>query len=313
MANKSSDNMSTVQSKSGSSDAQVCGDNLVSILLSRFDSLAADVKSIKDENQTLIKKVDLSEKYLKETLAALQSDNLKNKKEIIKLRKENNLLKRDNQVKQIQLYNLEQFTRYNGVRIANIPFSESEDLNEIVEIICKYLGFNRFNSLEYFRIKLKNAQYTPSIIVKFQRQTDKESFMKLLRAINFKLSTEIFPNIDRKQPIYFSENMSPFYSSLYRKSRALKNNNIIKFTWFRNNRLFIKRTELSEPVSINCEEDLQALTGQEGKLSHDIEASDQDTDISETSSRASLKKRKLKLTTSSTLDSFFRPSSSQDK
>uniref|UniRef100_T1I150 Uncharacterized protein n=1 Tax=Rhodnius prolixus TaxID=13249 RepID=T1I150_RHOPR len=139
--------MSTVQSKSGSSDAQVCGDNLVSILLSRFDSLAADVKSIKDENQTLIKKVDLSEKYLKETLAALQSDNLKNKKEIIKLRKENNLLKRDNQVKQIQLYNLEQFTRYNGVRIANIPFSESEDLNEIVEIICKYLGFNRFIAL----------------------------------------------------------------------------------------------------------------------------------------------------------------------
>lgn len=307
----------TQSSAGGSSLSKVSGDSLLNLLLSRIDAMCADIKSVREENKAIINKVDSSEKILKETLSSLQKETINNKKDITNLKKDNILLKQENFHMKSKLNNIEQLTRYNAIRITNVPVVEGENLGEIIDAICKHINFNyNNNNIEYFRLKLNNTEYPAPIMLKFLKQSDKEEFMKSLKSINFNVTTDIITDLTQKNPIYFSENMSPFYSALFKKAKILKNNNLIKFVWFKNNKLFIKVSENSKPTVIQCEEDLHLLNEREmfnirrsSKSVDEVEISDLDTDVSE-SSRASYKKRKLKSAGSATLHNFFRQTSS---
>ena len=64
---------------------------------------------------------------------------------------------------------------------------------------------------------------------------------------------------DKKTKIFIQDNLSPYYSELAWKCRKLKKSQMIYDWWYRNEILFVKRTENENPKLVCHPNDIEAL------------------------------------------------------
>lgn len=298
------------------------------IIIAKLESLSLDMKSIKEKlvdleysNNNTAKKVESVDNNLKEALLTLQ----KNREDINKLKADNAMLRHEVRSLNLQLYDLQQSSQSNSLRITNVPFVQDENLKLIFQKICQFIDLSfDVNFIEIFRLRPRKLTPSPPIILKFVKLEDKIRFMQCLKPKKHKLTTNIVTGLMPGAPVYISENMSPLYAKLFNRARKLKADNLINSVWFTNNSLFIKISEGSNAVRIQDESDLEVFSNKDNlsvvrsteqhtsEIHGQLEDGDVDTDTSEVS-RSALKKRKYKFGGRESIDRFFRPQSKEYK
>lgn len=275
-------------------------------------TLAKELDKVSEENKRISLSVTSCENQLKKSLAQL-------KQEIIHIKKENNDLKKENKLLKDDIIQLKQSIRYNAIKISNFPKTENENLIAIIDKIFKQINFE-FNLdflQDYFRMKSRNDKYPPPIIVKFLKNKDKTSLLKLLRENKIRLSSQMIVEGSADVPIYISEYLSPELNFLFKQARINVRNNELKYAWVRNGQVFVKTTENSTPKIIRNNFDLNECLSSSSVMAEKVyEETDFDesdaTDISTLSKDS--KKRKLKnITRSKKIDKFFRPPEKKEK
>uniref|UniRef100_T1HRS5 FP protein C-terminal domain-containing protein n=1 Tax=Rhodnius prolixus TaxID=13249 RepID=T1HRS5_RHOPR len=280
------------------------GSDALSVILNKLSFVTQELVSLKNEQANLTKSVFDFQKSLHEIdkKVKLQA------KSITKLQSENTSLRCEVKNLNNQLNIHSQNIHTNTVRINNIPKKSDEDLFQVlfkIGQVCDYeLTKDKIDFC--FRTRTVRNSDTPPILLKFASKIEKDTFMYKKRTSQEKLTTDIIDSSRPKGKIFINDYMSPYYYSLYQKVNQLRVQGILKFTWFRNNKLYVKKNENSLPISIRCEEDIGKLQlSTHIRPTEDLLEDENDSDSSVLSSKSSrsVKRKKTPLT----LDTFLRP------
>lgn len=287
-------------------------DNLLTSMFDMMQNITAEIKTmrkdleaLREDNKRISLSISSQEKYFKKNCREL-------KNEIFNLRQE--MINDKNEI-----LALKQATKQNLIKISNFPVSENEDPFTIFEKVCKYIKFsvNVVFIEDCYRLSSKNSVYTPLIIVKFLRNKDKMSFLKILRENKVRLTSQMIEETLPNTQIYISEYLIPEMAAIFREARNMKKSNLLKFVWVRNGKIFVKISESSRPLLITSKEDLSNITKPKtdvrGLLGDEAELDESDaTDISESSTQ-SKRKRTQKIPRTSKIGEFFRPHKKAEK
>lgn len=185
--------------------------------------LSNEISEIKTQNNEINRNIN----NINNSLSSLKQELNKVKEENKKLSKENNCLKSNVFNLTCLMYDNLQYTRYNRVRISNVPVKENENLFTVIQRISEKIEFNliKENLDNYYRVPSKNKQFEPSIMIKFSRNVEKMEFIKAYKnkrkAEKGKFFLETTVN-EKTLPVYISEAMSPFHYRLFKKLKEFR-------------------------------------------------------------------------------------------
>lgn len=188
---------------------------------------------------------------------------------IMKLEKENIELKSTLGDVVKRLNTIEQQSRSSNIEIQCVPEHRSENVVNTVLQLGSVVGCKIADSdiLHATRVaKMDNQSNRPrSIVVKFITPRTRDSV--LAATINYnkknpsnKLnSSHLGIAANKPQPIYVSEHLSTHNKSLHAAARIKSKELGYRFVWIRNGRIFMRRTESSECISITSIDVLRSL------------------------------------------------------
>lgn len=171
------------------------------------------------------------------------------------LRAEHKLLKdmrttieaQDSTIKDLQarLVSNEQYSRRFHLELGNIDQSAAEDVEKIVIDVAKRVGVPIAGKdiAKAHRLKAGVGK-TPSIIVEFA---------------NRKVRDKIFENrkvIPKEEKLFVNESLCPYYKKLLLLAKETCKQMNVKYCWFRNNKILVKKTDSCKTVAITEFDDL---------------------------------------------------------
>ncbi|XP_073986845.1 uncharacterized protein [Rhodnius prolixus] len=295
-------------------------DHTSELILAKLDRINDELEHIKEEmgkvreeSRTVSNTVKISQDNTITIFEEIKEKINKNNALCQKIRKENTALKNENKILKGKVNQLQQSIKYNAIKIVNIPLLQNENIGLIVETICAAIEFKiKKDFIDHcYRLRIRNTDRIPPIVLKFVKESDKKEFMRLIKLKE--LHTEQTLNIKPNKKIFVSEFMSPEYAKLYKEARELKIKNNIKFVWFRNNNLMVRKSENSPAIIINTSEDLRSLLGDVSQEAEVTDIEDLDTDQSERSDVSTKIAKKRKIRTKSAVDRLFRRPTTSDR
>lgn len=214
-----------------------------------FNAYKNEIKSFRNEVTNLVQELERSVK-----ICIVENKDLK---------KENSRLKSLIDSCCYEMQEIIQTTQYNFIKILNVPYSEEENLQFILEKVGAAIEFDKIceKCSNYFRAKPKsnNFKFPPPILIKFIKDIDKQEFLKKKKLQKTKLNTKLF-NDPAKSQIFVNETMSPHNSLLFQEAKRLQQRKIIKYVWFNNNYLKVRVNENSSIMHIRNKDDLVKLS-----------------------------------------------------
>lgn len=210
---------------------------------------------------------------LKEILSSLQfmtakydeltTKNLELEITCSKLKNENTLLKTEiNEIKQ-DVQKLEEISCERKIEVHGIPYNENEDLNMIIANISENLDYKieREDIDEAYRIKKlqnrNNGNKNFPIVVSFVRKSIKEKFLAMRKKRS--MFTNEIGFKEKRSQIYLNEYLPRKKKDLLWKTKQAKLEKRYKFLWVRNGNIMVRKTEDSNIIKINCEEDIKKI------------------------------------------------------
>lgn len=227
-------------------------------------------KIIRDENKVVTEKIDEFQKSL--DFYSNHFDEIN--REMVKLREENNTLKKnsselklkydklENELNKLKLENEEdkQYARNKNLIINGVYELEKENLIDITTKIAEAIGVkikkDDLQAVHRLKSNTRKSNDPDSIIVQFTNRLVREEFLKKSREIR-PTTTFLYSSLQERQ-IYVNEHLTPYYKKLMfdAKNKKIGNQNVYKFVWFRNGKLFVRKTENSQILRIKAENDL---------------------------------------------------------
>lgn len=182
-----------------------------------------------------------------------------NSKNITKLRNENISFKSEIESLKIQSNTFSQNLHSNTIKITNVPKKRDEDLFQVLSILRQVLDYEFSNNkIDYcYRLKSSKNLDSPPILLKFVSKVEKEILLNQKKMKKDLITTDIFDSSQKKRNIFISEFMTPH--TLYQKANQLRIRGILKFVWFKNNRLFVRITDTAPAIVIKDISDIQKL------------------------------------------------------
>ena len=242
--------------------------------------------SLKDIHSLLIK-VQSTVTALRTEVAELNNSVAKNRKEILNIREEltnqnkyvasleKNLNKVDKTVKehsedlidlQVNLDNLEQYSRKNSLEFCGIPDNINMSTDQAVCAIAQAIGVEiKEDDIEIsHRIKQKNGN--KPILAKFISHKTKSKIYKArtkLRSVNI---SSIFPDCftfttdDDPQPkIFINENLTSYRREMMKLAGKKRSSGKIVSFWSLDGKVFIKTSPMGNPRQMHSVEEIKEL------------------------------------------------------
>lgn len=279
----------------GTANGNVDSPNLT-VLIKQLECLTNEIILLRKDFNVIDKKINDNFKKVNDDIIGMKKENKKLRGEIVSLKQ--------------QLNTTEQFVRYNGIKINNVPHQENEQVMAIVKQISEAIDFNfdefKIDSCYRIKSKLPNGP----IIVKFIRNLDKLEFLRLKRVKKDILNTDLL-HLAPSQPIYISEFLSPHNAWLFKQLKSIQHKCKLNYIWTKNNLIMARENDQSPVMFIRSVDDIHRFLSKHSEVLSEIDYSGDDrgieTDTSEASKKSGsiVKKRKVK-TTSSTLQSSLR-------
>lgn len=172
----------------------------------------------------------------------LKEENKKIKEQNIKLENELHLVN-----KRINILEQEQLKNY--VEIIGVPIQENENCGKIVESITSALGV-QLSTVNAYRVRSKTANNkSGKIVAEMKTKEDKATLIDLVKKKRLS-AKNVNENWDNNG-IYINNYLTQSNKNLFYKTRMFAKEHSYKFVWFKNNKLFIKRSENSNTIHID--------------------------------------------------------------
>ncbi|XP_039287925.1 uncharacterized protein LOC120352236 [Nilaparvata lugens] len=160
--------------------------------------------------------------------------------EVASLRKENAELKE-------RVEDMEQYSRSNMLEINGIPKKQDEDVTEIICRMSEALGHKiKADAIDIcHRLKQRNENLPPPIVVKFVRRTDKQVILNK-RKVTRQFSTKQMGETT-DHPVYANESLAPTRRRIFTMAREIFKRGDIKYLWIKEGKI-LARKEDGTPV-----------------------------------------------------------------
>uniref|UniRef100_T1HSV5 FP protein C-terminal domain-containing protein n=1 Tax=Rhodnius prolixus TaxID=13249 RepID=T1HSV5_RHOPR len=285
------------------------GTDVSSLILDRITALHQDVSrqisEINTKNKELNDSIQTFKDEIRVNLGNIRTDIKKIDKETTALRRENEFLKKKLSELQASLSENVQFTSYNKIRISNVPLQLNVDIEELILRISKIINFEfqKEKIQDFYRPKMINENFKPPILFNFIRIVDKKEFLNCYRRYiknkNKLTFDKIMGNEETSEvhtsEIFISEHMSPNLYKLFRTLREYKFQGTLKYVWFINNRIWVRKDDGTPSLLIKSKDDFHKFLAVTPSLTiHDYSDDEEiETDKSE-GSRTSVTRKRLR-------------------
>jgi len=213
-----------------------------------FSNLTDSVKYMSD-------KFDSFGEQLQELLKSIKD--MREENRILKV--QNNNLHNDLNVLSNKLNILEQKSLDNFVEIVNVPEIINEDCKNTVKKIAKLLNVE-IDVVNAYRVHcpIKIQYRSKKIVAELTSKQVKKDLMESSRKI--KPTGNSVEASWKNEAIYINDNLTQFNRNLFYKTKIFARDSGYKFVWFRDYKLFIKKTELTKAIVVENKLSLTKLT-----------------------------------------------------
>lgn len=181
------------------------------------------------------------------------------------LRSDNYEMRRQLELNEIEIDKLKQDRLRKTLEISNVPVTEGEDLLGIVTRICQEIGvaLNRSEVKEIFRAptyQSLKSKIPPPIQVKLSSKEKRDEMLKKKREKKELTTATLNMDTDKPVSIYINEMLTKRNRYLFKLARDLRRNNNIKFAWFKDGRLLVRKTDKAKVKEITSASSLNEFT-----------------------------------------------------
>lgn len=225
----------------------------------KFNAIAKGIEELRSQNQTILNTQENMEKFCASSL----KQHADTKAAIDKLSVEHNeALVKINTLEE-QLEEVQRTQRSKCMEIINVPEADSENLFEVVKKLHYTLKIDHKPESINNVHRNKNSKGKP-IIVEYQSQSVRNTVLKASKSFNKankteRLHTHALGFIDKLEPIYINELLTPKTRQLYFHARTQIKNRTLTFCWINNGRLFVKQSEHSPAIQIKSMSQLEVF------------------------------------------------------
>uniref|UniRef100_A0A8D8Z9A5 FP protein C-terminal domain-containing protein n=2 Tax=Cacopsylla melanoneura TaxID=428564 RepID=A0A8D8Z9A5_9HEMI len=154
---------------------------------------------------------------------------------------------------------LEQYTRNKNIQLDGIPKLETENLEEIMKEIGKKIEVPIENKdIDVIhRIPTRSTTAPEPIVVQFLTRKMRDNIVQ--KAKTSRISTKDLKMNCTERPIFINEHLTPLRKQILFEARKLKTDQNYKFLWVKGCKIFIRKTETSPVIQLNCMEDLKKI------------------------------------------------------
>ncbi|CAN7950500.1 unnamed protein product [Ixodes hexagonus] len=159
------------------------------------------------------------------------------------------------QALQEQINNSEQYGRLVNLEIHGLPKTAEENLKRILSDLAIKLGISNFKDSDIqaaHRLPAKTGSI-PIVLVKFSSRELKDCWLHARGRLRDLEQTADAPKL------FFNENLTRQNRELFWMVRERAKQNQYKFTWVKNGKIFVKKSENSPVLRINRVADLDAV------------------------------------------------------
>ena len=197
-----------------------------------------------------------NEKILKK-LEEIEKENKQMKLELKEIREENSNLRKEVDTLKGQKEYMKQDSLKNNIVISGLPLddnSSENDLNAFVVKIIKNMDITLTEQdMKCFKVGKGDKKLAKVI---FSKPEIKEQIMVKKKTID--LNTNKI-GLSTDNTIYINHDMTPKNQLLLKKARELKQKNQVKFSWYKDGTVYVRKTTTSPTIRIKSEEDLTNL------------------------------------------------------
>ena len=174
-----------------------------------------------------------------------------------------NMAKIETQVKQVEAKqnDKDQYERNRNLEIANVATCRNEVIEDTMERIAHCFGVPNYDFIQIDKVHRLPAKKDPSIssiIVQFKYRHDRDHWLNFKKKI---VTNDACFGGGNPTRIFLNEQMTPYYRQLFWKTKEFAKENELKFVWFKDGKLRVRRDEGSKEVIIaQSEKDLLPLT-----------------------------------------------------
>lgn len=223
----------------------------------KFTSLETAMKDLTNQNSDIKESMMLlSEKY---------DDVLSNLKSI---QQENSALKSHIKTLETKLDQFEKKSRSTMIEIRNVPVTEIENKDNLVEVAKKIGTIINVPILDsdirdVYRVKSKDKPSGP-IVVDFTSTIKREKFISATGTYNKsnrekRLNSTNLNLAGPEKPIYVAESLTASVRRLHYQARLFAKKHNFEHCWTSFGKVYLKRKDNQPRLRINCEEDLTIL------------------------------------------------------
>lgn len=222
-----------------------------------FEDLKSSIQSIREQNVSLQKSVDMMSSKYDEFLSRISDLESERKQDKIKI----------SQLEQ-KIESMERKSKVTGIEIRNIPKKSGEtkeSLSESVKGLGKVLKIDLGNLdiRDVYRINSKDG--SNPIIAEFSSAIIKEKIISNVKTFNKskpkneKLNTSHLNYTGPNKPLFVSETLTQNTQKLFYLARHFQKNFGYAFCWTSRGIVYLRKEEKSSQIKITTEEDLENL------------------------------------------------------
>ncbi|XP_039287715.1 uncharacterized protein LOC120352090 [Nilaparvata lugens] len=186
------------------------------------------------------------------------------------MKKENEKLARRVHEMEVQIVELQQYSRSNNLEIHGIPQTPNEDVYGIIEDLSKALDFeNDVSKIDVaHRVPTNNKKTIPPILIRFNNRSEKNNWFSRYKQVQKDLrkmqppgqlrTTAVNRNL-QDGPVYINENLSAYYRGLLMEAKHFAKENGYRYTWVMNGKIYLRKQEDSRPIRLVSHADLDTL------------------------------------------------------
>lgn len=181
------------------------------------------------------------------------------------IKKENDLLKKQNNELMDTVYdlkdrvrNLEQYSRRTNIEISGIPETPKEDAIQLLRDVGTAIGqeLNEEQVMAAHRIPSYSKTRTPSLVVQFQTRMQRDSWISAFKKKQSLKAKDVNPRF-KDTKVYINEHLSPdnkyFLSQLKLECKDLN----IKYVWCKDGKFYVRKKDGDKCFKINRFDDLK--------------------------------------------------------
>lgn len=156
---------------------------------------------------------------------------------------------------------IQQYMRNKNIQIDGIPKVENENLEEIMKTIGNKLSINiKDEDIDAIhRLPTRSTKNPEPIVVQFLTRKMRDSIIMKGKMKENRINTKDLELKCIEKPVYINEHLTQKRKEILFEARKLKFQKEYKFLWTKGCKIFIRKTENSTAIQLQCLEDLSKI------------------------------------------------------